>query len=83
MIQTADRDDLRKFLSSHNVRTSIHYPVLIPYQPAVQKRTHVVFGSLPTAKRQAQSILSLPIHQCLTDDEILHVIQTVRDFFTS
>ena len=45
-------------------------------------RTHLDFESeIKYTEMQAKKILSLPIHQYLTNDEILHICETVNNFF--
>ena len=72
VIQVDRRDELRQGLQSAGIETSVHYPIPIHLQPAA-KRFEIAPGSLPVAEKQANRILSLPIHQYLTQDEIVKI----------
>jgi dTDP-4-amino-4,6-dideoxygalactose transaminase len=80
IIQTAKRDALKQYLADHGVDSKVHYPVPIHLQNAAQflgyKR-----GDFPVTERQAQTILSLPIFAELTDEQVVHVANTVTAFF--
>lgn len=78
IIRAMDRDDLRKRLTEKGIETKIHYPTPIHLQPAASALPKDVF---PECEAQAEEILSLPIHQYLTLDEIKHVIDSIRGFY--
>lgn len=82
VIQTPDRDRLRDYLTRNGVGTAIHYPIPLHLQPAVAKYGYTQ-GSFPVAERQADHILSLPIHQNLNREEISYVSTRIREFFAS
>lgn len=78
VIQVDDRDGLVARLTGEGIGSAIHYPVPIHLQP-VSQSGGMTAGSLPETERQAGRILSLPIHQHLTHDDIDHVIAVVND----
>lgn len=80
VIQVDRRDELQRHLTDHGIGTSIHYPIPIHLQPAARALGHGV-GSFPEVERQAGRILSLPIHQFLTDDDIDRVVSVTNGFF--
>jgi perosamine synthetase len=41
----------------------------------------VIVGATPNAERAAREVLSLPVHQHLTDDDVATVVRAVRDAF--
>ena len=77
VIRASRRDELRAFLGEHGIDTKVHYPVPIHLQPAYGG----LVGSFPEAERQASEILSLPVHQNLSDEQVGHVILSVQSFF--
>lgn len=79
-IRTPKRDELRQHLSEHDIGTSIHYPMPLHLQEAF-KYLGYKQGDFPESEKAAQEVLSLPIHQYLSDDEVKYVIDTVRKFF--
>jgi dTDP-4-amino-4,6-dideoxygalactose transaminase len=82
VIQVDRRDALRAFLDKCGIETAIHYPVPIHLQPAAAALGHKK-GDFPVAEQQADRILTLPINQFLTPDEIAHVSASVRKFLHS
>ncbi len=69
-----DRDDLLKHLQRLQVHAAIHYPVLIPDQPAMRAAGGEIFGSLHRASRIARREISLPMHPFLTDSQVENVV---------
>jgi len=79
VVQTAERDALQKRLGEAGVQTGIHYPVPIHLQPAYASLGHGP-GDFPEAERQAARVLSLPMFPELTEKQIMHVAETIREF---
>ncbi|WP_372774663.1 DegT/DnrJ/EryC1/StrS family aminotransferase [Mangrovibacterium sp.] len=80
-IGLADRDAVRQYLQEKGIPTAVHYPVPLPYQEA--------FGDLfdpgetfEVSSLLADTVLSLPMHAFLTEEEIRYVAQTITDYFT-
>jgi dTDP-4-amino-4,6-dideoxygalactose transaminase len=65
-------------LQQHGVSSAIHYPGLIPDQPAMQHARFSCATPLETARSLANSEVSLPIHPYLTDAQLDHIIETVN-----
>lgn len=79
-VRAARRDDLNKFLNEKGIATAIHYPVPLHLQPAFRYLGYRE-GDFPVAEKAANEVLSLPIQQDLTDEEIGYVIKNVRQFY--
>lgn len=84
VIQTDKRDALKYYLDSKLIGSAIHYPIPINHQPAYINK----FGpydrfQLTNTERQADQILSLPVHQNLKPDQLARVCAVVNDFFDS
>jgi dTDP-4-amino-4,6-dideoxygalactose transaminase len=80
VIQVDRRDDLQRHLAERGIGTAIHYPVPIHLQPAARDLNHKA-GDFPVTERQAQRILTLPIHQFLSIEDIDYVADTVNGFY--
>jgi dTDP-4-amino-4,6-dideoxygalactose transaminase len=80
VIQAERRDELKAFLLSRGIETSIHYPIPIHLQRAAADLGYPP-GSFPNAERQAGSVLSLPIYPELTDAQRTLVVESIRDFY--
>jgi dTDP-4-amino-4,6-dideoxygalactose transaminase len=79
VVQTDRRDELQAHLARSGVGTAIHYPISIHLQPAAIELGHKK-GDFPVTERQAQRILSLPIHQYLSDDDQVYVANAIKGF---
>jgi len=68
------RDDFREHLRSRGIQTGVHYPCLIPNQPAMKSVKFEVEGELSNARAFCAGEVSLPIHPFLSKTEIESVI---------
>jgi len=80
VIQVEDRDLLLKYLISQGIHAKIHYPIPLHLQPAA---AHLGYkkGDFPVCERQCQRILTLPVHQHLTNIQIEYMIETIHNFY--
>jgi dTDP-4-amino-4,6-dideoxygalactose transaminase len=80
IVKVKDRTELRNYLAENGVETKIHYPAPNHLQqPCLQlgyKR-----GDFPVCEQQSEMILSLPVHQYLTMEQIYFVINMIKDFY--
>ncbi len=79
-VTTPSRDALKAHLKKADIHAAVHYPTLIPDQPAMKQVVHEVSGKLTNANRLATNELSLPIHPWLSDDDVSRVIAAVNSF---
>ena len=78
-IQYPRRNELMQFLKSREIDSMIYYPVPLHFhQPYA--RFGKGKGSLPQTERACEQVLSLPIHQHLTEDQVRWVASSVREF---
>ena len=80
VIQVDRRDELQKFLTSRGIGTAIHYPIPIHLQPAAKELGHKR-GDFPMVERQADRILSIPVHPYMSEDEVRTVAATINEFY--
>lgn len=75
----AERDDLQEFLKNKNIPSMVYYPKPLHLQTAfadLEDRS----GKLQTATKLAGTVLSIPMHPYLTDDEIDVICCALEDF---
>lgn len=77
-ILSSRRNELQAFLKERGVDSMIYYPVPLHYHAPYRHLAER--GSLPVTEQISEEVLSLPVHQYLTDDEIAHVCESVRAF---
>jgi dTDP-4-amino-4,6-dideoxygalactose transaminase len=75
-----DRDGLRDFLLGRGIETKIHYPIPIYLQKAARSLGYRK-GDFPVTDRLVGSILSLPVRENLTEDEIHQVCDAIEAFY--
>ena len=80
VIHVDRRDELKAHLAERQIGSAIHYPLPIHLQPAANYLGHKA-GDFPVAERQAARILSLPVHQNLSESDVGRVADAVNGFF--
>jgi len=78
VIEAEKRDELQDFLRKKGISTLIHYPIPIHKQKCFSQFNSV---SLPITEKKVKSILSLPIHPYLNNDEIVYICKNIRKFY--
>jgi dTDP-3-amino-3,4,6-trideoxy-alpha-D-glucose transaminase len=81
LISHGKRDALRGHLHGQGIMAAVHYPRIIPEQPAfiAHGRGEVTVG-LKNARRFALSELSLPLHPFLSEQEVSKVIEACNQW---
>ena len=78
--QADQRDDLAFYLQKNGVDAKIHYPIPMHMQPAAKKYNHNI-GDFPVAEELCKTTISLPVHEFVSEREILHVSQLIKKFY--
>jgi perosamine synthetase len=73
-----NRDRFIDLLQQRGVACSVHF-IPLHLQPYYQRAYGYKAGDLPRAEQEYRTCLSLPIFPGMTEEEIEHVIRTVRD----
>lgn len=74
-IRTEKRDELQAYLAEKGIGTMIHYPIPPHRQVAYGELANL---SLPIAEKMAKTVLSIPLNQSLTEEEIVYIIETLN-----
>lgn len=80
VVQARNRDGLLQHLQQEGIEAKVHYPKPIHMQKA-GKYLGYREGDFPKSEAQAKSIISLPVHQHLTDDQLAYVIESIGEFY--
>lgn len=75
------RDNLLGHLQGKGIEAKVHYPVPIYRQEALKHLGHVA-GDFPVSDRQAARLISLPVDQHVTIEQLDYVCASVIEFFT-
>ena len=74
-----ERDGLKEYLSQMGIPTMIYYPMPMHMQAAFSNMNMVV-GSCSTAERLCGTVLALPMHPYLREDEIDMVVNGIKEY---
>ena len=77
IIRSSRRDELQKHLTENGIQTIIHYPIPPHKQNAYKEWNHY---SYPITEKIHEEVLSLPISQIITDDEVKRVVEVINSF---
>ena len=80
VIRTQKRNELKKFLESKNITTSIHYPRSLPEVP-IFKKGHYKYCKKMKSLEFSKQILSLPIGEHLDLDDIKKICNKICSFY--
>jgi len=72
------RDELQRKLAERDVESRVYYPKPVHRQPQYVRLGYDSVR-LPVSERLSQDVLSLPVHPGLNDDDLLRVIEAVRE----
>ncbi|MDF2940376.1 MAG: DegT/DnrJ/EryC1/StrS family aminotransferase [Gammaproteobacteria bacterium] len=79
VIRSVYRDELKQFLEKHGIETGIHYPIALPKLKAYD---YLQQGQEAMLANQLDSqLLSLPIGEHLSEQELAQVVTVVKSFF--
>ena len=79
VIRTDRRDELALYLKEKGIGSIIHYPIP-PHLSEAYQYLNIPRGSLPLTEKYADSVLSIPLYNGMTDDEQEYVIEAINGF---
>lgn len=79
VIRTDRRDELALYLKEKGIGSIIHYPIP-PHLSEAYQYLNVLKGSLPITEKYADSVLSIPLYNGMTDEEQEYVIRAMNGF---
>ncbi len=80
VMQVRDRDRLLAHLIDKGIDAKVHYPIPMHLQKAAEYLGYSK-GDFPVCERHCETIITLPVHQHLTKEEIEYVIDHVQSFY--
>lgn len=82
VIRASRRDELAAWLRQRAIETAIHYPSPLPSLPAYRYLGHGP-SDFPVATVLQPEILSLPIYPEMSEEQVLYVADSIREFYTA
>ena len=78
-VKEAVRDGLKQYLSDNHIPSMVYYPVPLHLQKAYQHLGYAA-GSFPVTERLCHSVLSLPMHTELDEEQLQHITGKVLEY---
>lgn len=79
VVKTEYRKELEKYLNQHEIGTLIHYPIP-PHMSEAYQYLGLSEGDFPITENYAKKVITLPLYNGMTDEEIDYVIDTINTF---
>ena len=79
VVRTAERDQLQKYLMDNLIGTGIHYPIP-PHLSEAYSYLKFKKGDFPITEEYANTSLSLPIYEGMTEMETKYVVEMINNF---
>jgi dTDP-4-amino-4,6-dideoxygalactose transaminase len=74
-----DRDELQKFLTSKNIPAMVYYPVPMHMQKAYQDPRYKE-GDFPVTEKLSKSVISLPMHTEMDEEQLNFITSSILEF---
>lgn len=79
VIRCKTRDDLIEYLKDKGIGTIIHYPIP-PHLSDAYEYLNYKKGDLPITEQFANEVLSIPMYNGITDEEITRVVEALNNY---
>jgi len=79
-LRTARRDDLQQFLKKRGVPSMVYYPKPLHLHEAYHYLGYGP-GDFPVSEKLARTVLSLPMHTELDEEQLEYITATIRNFY--
>ena len=82
VIKVKQRDELKAFLNRYGIDVKVHYPIPMHLQPAAIYLNYKQ-GDFPVAEHTCNSVISLPVHEYITNEQIDYVVDKIKEFYAN
>ncbi|MGL4654248.1 DegT/DnrJ/EryC1/StrS family aminotransferase [Cetobacterium sp.] len=79
VVKTDERDRFQKYLEENGIGTVIHYPIP-PHLSKAYEYLGYKKGDFPITEKYAETVLSLPLYNGMTDEEQTYVIEVINRY---
>jgi dTDP-4-amino-4,6-dideoxygalactose transaminase len=80
-ISTTKRDELQNHLKEKGVSTMIYYPFPLHKMKVFGEGRSKIADNLDNAEQRSECVLSLPIEPLQGEEEAMHVVKSVKEYF--
>ncbi len=79
VVQVEEREKFQNYLNENNIGSVIHYPIP-PHLSEAYEYLGYKKGDFPITEKYAETVLSLPLYNGMTDEEIDYVINIINTY---
>ena len=80
VVRAKRRNELKKYLNQNGIDAKVHYPIPMHLQPAAKKFGYKK-GDFPVSEMVCDTVISMPVHEFVTNGQIDYVVSKIRDFY--
>ena len=82
VVRATNRDGLLRYLLENGVDAKVHYPIPLHLQEAAKYLGYKA-GDFPVCEEHCRDILTLPVHQHLSEEQVDYMLEQVHAFYRS
>lgn len=75
------RDELLNYLIKNGIEAKVHYPIPLHHQEAAKKNCRFDSEKLKVSTYQANHLITLPVHQFLSEQQLVFMLDKINDFY--
>lgn len=79
-VSNGRRDELQQYLKENEIPSMIYYPIPLHMQKAYANERYGV-GDFPVAENLSKTVLSLPMHTELDEEQLQYIVSVIKKFF--
>ena len=79
VVRVKNRGNFMEYMKDNNIYCQIHYPIP-PHLSEAYEYLGFKRGSFPISEQYSDEVVSLPLYNCMTDEEINYVIDVINSF---
>ena len=80
VVRAKRRNELKKYLNQNGIDAKVHYPIPMHLHPAAKKFGYKK-GDFPVSEMVCDTVISIPVHEFVTNGQIDYVVSKIRDFY--
>ena len=80
VVRAKRRNELKNYLNHYGIDAKVHYPIPMHLQPAA-KSFGYKRGDFPVSEMVCDSVISLPVHEFVTNEQIDYTVTKIREFY--
>ena len=80
VVRAERRNELKKYLNQNGVDAKVHYPIPMHLQPAAKQYGYKK-GDFPVSETVCDQVISLPVHEFVTNEQIDYTVTKIREFY--